>query len=73
MAASAPSEKEEELPPESPPHDNEFISDAFANNPIDDEEIRKEMQQLSVQNKEASNPDAGNPLNSALNALYQKA
>lgn len=58
VAASAPSEKEEELPPESPPHDNEFISDAFANNPIDDEEIRKEMQQLSVQNKEASNPDA---------------
>lgn len=58
VAASAPSEKEEELPPESPPHDNEFISDAFANNPIDDEEIRKEMQQLSVQNKEASKPDA---------------
>lgn len=59
VAASAPSEKEEELPPESAPHDNdEFISDAFANNPIDDEEIRKEMQQLSVQNTEASNPDA---------------
>ncbi|XP_067674337.1 synapse-associated protein 1-like isoform X1 [Haliotis asinina] len=41
-------EKVEELPPESPPADNEFVSDAFNADELSEEDIRKEMEQLGV-------------------------
>lgn len=59
QTTNAPAQKDEDLAIENPPHDNEFISDSFANSTIDDEDLRKEMQQLSVKTNEASN--AGKP------------
>ncbi|XP_071113982.1 synapse-associated protein 1-like isoform X5 [Haliotis cracherodii] len=41
-------DKVEELPPESPPADNEFVSDAFNADELSEEDIRKEMEQLGV-------------------------
>ncbi|XP_046580103.1 synapse-associated protein 1-like isoform X2 [Haliotis rubra] len=54
-------EKVEELPPESPPADNEFVSDAFNADELSEEDIRKEMEQLGVgeDKKEADSKEVG--------------
>ncbi|GAB1599415.1 synapse-associated protein 1-like [Argonauta hians] len=57
QTTTAPTQKDEDLALENPPHDNEFISDSFANSTIDDEDLRKEMQQLSVKPNEATNAE----------------
>ena len=42
--------KEEELPTGASPPDHEFISDAFQDNQINEDDLRKEMQQLGMSN-----------------------
>jgi hypothetical protein len=44
----------QEISPESPP-DHEFVSDAFQDSNIDEEDLRKEMQQLGMNDKENDN------------------
>lgn len=46
----------EDFPPSSPP-DHEFVSDAFQENSINEEDIKKEMQQLGMSDKEEDIPE----------------
>jgi len=52
------SDKEEDMVPGSSPPEHEFISDAFAGSQIDEDALRKEMQQLGMDDTKPKPPTA---------------
>lgn len=60
MTSKREDEKEEVLPSSSPP-DNEFISDAFSEDHINEEDLRAEMQQFGLAEDKKGKADGNKP------------